>query len=216
MLASPSVPPSSSSSTRRVSPASGSSRGSADGSPISTSASIADATASGSLWARKRARSFVTPGSGISARRYGSSARAGLPPARRSSARSTPSATSLNRSNARPGERLARGRRASASSAPEDVDEQIDHARAFELAEELREAREAQRRFVLVLEGQRLAASLLEGRDHPCRVLLRPARRARRAPRAPRRREPRERQPDRVVALKDGYPPARTPATRIE
>ncbi len=70
------------------------------------------------------------------------------------------------------GERLARGPPGLRVLAPEDVDEQIDDARAFELAEELRETSEAKRRFVLVFEGQRVAARLLEGRDHPCRVLL--------------------------------------------
>jgi len=56
--------------------------------------------------------------------------------------------------------------------APEDVDQQIDHARATELAQELGEALEAKGRLVVVVERERLAARLLEHGQEANGVLL--------------------------------------------
>ncbi|KYF81249.1 hypothetical protein BE18_27715 [Sorangium cellulosum] len=93
-----SSPPSSASSTVRMSPISGWISGACAGSPISTRVSIAAATASGSLWPRNWPSSFGTPGSGTSATRYGSSGSADDPTGSRLSARSIACATSLKRS----------------------------------------------------------------------------------------------------------------------
>ncbi len=167
-MASPSVPPSSSSCTLRASPASGSSIGSTDGSPDSTSASIAEAAASASVCARNPARSLFTPGLGHLGQQV-----------RKLGQRRTAAGQALERALDAEGDlleaierearqRLARRVPRLGLVAAQDVDEQIDHLRPLQLAQHLGQADQAQRALVLVerVEGERLVRGALEVGKH--------------------------------------------------
>ena len=101
-----------------------------------------------------------------------SSESAGLPTGRRSSACSTPSATSLKRSYASPSRRPRPPREpASGSSSTEEIDEEIDGAGAVQVAEELRDADESERLLLRIGERARCSGLLAERGDE--RVELR-------------------------------------------